>query len=275
MNGGIRLSDMDMITTIMLEDSISTISVGMSSVIGTRKEQQDTIKADDDYAIMENGKFIAVLCDGMGGLSGGKQASEVCATHIQDSFHAEECEEDISQFFRRVIVEGDRKVSELRNESGEPLGAGSTMVCIVIKEDELHWSSVGDSHIYLIRGNQIRCITRDHNYSMLLEEKVKMGEITQQEAETHPKREALISYMGMGGVKYVDINATPFKLINEDYIVLCSDGLYRTVSEEDIKNIVQGIGEAEDAAECLTEYAMRAHKMNQDNTSVVVIQYKN
>lgn len=265
---------MEAVKTVILEDSLSSITVGMSSVIGKRKEQQDTIKSDDDYAIMENGKFIAVLCDGMGGLSGGKQASEVCAAHIQDSFHSEDCEENIQEFYRRVIVESDYKVRELRDENGQPLGAGSTMASVIIKDGELHWASVGDSHIYLIRGNQIRCITRDHNYLMLLQEKVKNGEMTQQEAETHPKREALISYMGMGGVKYIDFNAVPFKLLDGDYIVLCSDGLYRTVTEEDIKNIVYGIGEANDVAECLTEYAMRAHKNNQDNTSAIVIQYK-
>lgn len=274
MNGGIQLSDIGAVTTVILEDSLSSITVGTSSVIGNRKEQQDTVKADDDYAIMEKGKFIAVLCDGMGGLSGGKQASEVCAAHIQDSFHAEDCEENIQEFYRRVIVESDRKVVDLRNENGEPLGAGSTMISVIIKDDELHWASVGDSHIYLIRGNQIKCITKEHNYLMLLEEKVKRGEITKQEAEEHPKKEALISYIGMGGVKYIDLNAAPFKLIDGDYIVLCSDGLYRTVNDDDIKNIVYGIGEAKDIAECLTEYAMRAHKRNQDNTSAIVIQYK-
>lgn len=270
----IQLSDIGAVTTVMLEDSLSTITVGMSSVIGRRKEQQDTIESDDDYAIMENGKFIAVLCDGMGGLSGGKQASKLCATHIKESFHADDCEEDISQFYRRVIVESDRKVTELKDKKGQSLGAGSTMVSVVIKDGELHWASVGDSHIYLIRGEQIRCITRDHNYFMLLEEKVKRGELTQQEAENHPQREALVSYMGMGGVKYVDHNAVPFKLIEGDYIVLCSDGLYRTISDEDIKNIARGIGEAKDVAKGLTEYAMRAGKKNQDNTSVIVIQYK-
>lgn len=274
MNGGISLSDMGAATTVILEDSLSSITVGVSSVIGTRKEQQDTVKADDDYAIMERGKFIAVLCDGMGGLSGGKQASEVCATHIQNSFHAEECEENIQEFYRRVIVESDRKVVDLRNENNEPLGAGSTMVSVIIKNEELHWASVGDSHIYLIRGNQIKCITREHNYYMLLEEKVKRGEITQEEAEEHPKKEALISYIGMGGVKYIDFNAAPFKLMDGDYIVLCSDGLYRTVNDDDIKNIACGIGDAKDVATCLTEYAMRAHKNNQDNTSAIVIQYK-
>lgn len=262
------------VRTVILEDSLSTITVGMSSVIGRRKEQQDTIESDDDYAIMENGKFIAVLCDGMGGLSGGKQASELCATHIKSSFHAENCEEDISLFYRRVIVESDYKITELKDKNGKPLRAGSTMASIIIKDGELHWASVGDSHIYLIRGNHIRCLTRDHNYYMVLEEKVKRGEMTQREAENHPQKEALVSYMGMGGVKYVDRNAVPFKLAEGDYIILCSDGLYRTVCDEDIKNITNGIGEVKNVAKGLTEYAMRAGKKNQDNTSVIVVQFK-
>ena len=76
---------------------------------------------------------------------------------------------------------------------------------------------------------------------MLLEEKVKRGEMTQQEADNHPQKEALVSYMGMGGVKYVDRNAVPFKLVEGDHIILCSDGLYRTVCDEDIKNITNGM----------------------------------
>lgn len=265
---------METVTTVILEDSISNIAVGTSSVIGQRHEQQDTIKSDDEYSILEKGKFIAVLCDGMGGLAGGKQASELCATHIRESFHANDCEENIQKFYRRVIAESDYMVTSLKNEDGSPLGAGSTMVSIAITNDELHWASVGDSHIYLIRRNQIHCITREHNYLMLLNERLKNGELTQQEVEENPKKEALVSYIGMGGVKYVDLNAAPCKLIEGDYIVLCSDGLYRTVNEEDIKNIVYGIGDAGDIAECLTEYAMQAHKKNQDNTSVIVIQYK-
>lgn len=264
----------DNMHTIIIDENVSNITVGISSVIGRRKEQQDTIKTDDDYALIEHGKFIAVLCDGMGGLSGGQQASNLCADFIVESFHSVEKIDNIQEFYRVVIAESDRRILKLCDENGERLHAGTTLASVVIQGNTLHWASVGDSHIYLIRNGQIQCITNDHNYLMILQEKIEQGELTKEEAEEHPKKEALVSYVGMGGVKYIDINTKPFELINGDYIVICSDGLYRTVSEEDIKGITCGIEDAKDVAACLTEYAMRAEKSNQDNTSVIVIQYK-
>ena len=263
-----------MMKTIMLDDSSFNVSVGISSVIGKRNEQQDSVIADDDYALLEREKFIAVLCDGMGGLSGGERASNLCTTYVRDKFHSMHTIENISDFYRETIVECDERVTKLRDENGEPVKAGTTLASVVIRDQKLHWASVGDSHIYFLRNNQIRCITNDHNYLMLLNEKVKCGEITQEQAYADPQKEALVSYIGIGGVKYMDLNARPFELQGGDYIILCSDGLYRSVSEEDIKNITYGIGDAKDVAECLTEFAMRAGKRHQDNTSAIVIQCK-
>lgn len=261
------------VRTVLMDDEKSNISVGVSSVIGKRSEQQDTVRADDEYALTEYGKFIAVLCDGMGGLSGGKKASELCATLTKDLFHSEQNKYDVNTFYRSVITECDRRVSQLRDERGEPMRAGTTFASVVIQDDKLYWASVGDSHIYIIRNKRIGLIVNEHNYERELEEKVKKGEITRVEADNHPKKEALTSYIGMSGVKYIDLNAQPYELWDGDYVILCSDGLYRTVSDEEIRAIVCGIGDAEDAAVCLTDYAMQAGKRFQDNTSVVVIQY--
>lgn len=263
---------MDIVKTIMLDEDAFHVNVGISSVIGNRNEQQDSVVADDDYALAEQGKFIAVLCDGMGGLSGGEKASNLCTSFVMNTFHSMQTIENISDFYRMTIAECDSRVTKLRDDNGEPLKAGTTLASVVIKEQKLYWASVGDSHIYLIRNQSIQCITNDHNYLMLLNEKVKRGEITQEQAYADPQKESLISYIGIGGVKYVDINASPFELQNGDYIILCSDGLYRSVSEGDIRDITYGIGDAKDVAECLTEYAMRAGKRHQDNTSVIVIQ---
>lgn len=266
----------DVVTTVMLDDDISSIEVGMSSVIGRRKEQQDTAKADNEYTLLEEEKFIAILCDGMGGLAGGKLASELCATHMQKRFHSSECEENVYQFYRNTVAQCDAMVFDLTDENGAPLRAGSTLASVIIKDECLHWASVGDSHIYLLHGNQMHCLTKDHNYLMLLNERVKKGEITQQEAEQDRQKEALVSYVGMGGIKYMDVNTEPYHLAVNDYVILCSDGLYRTVCEDDIKNIVHCIGAmgtADDVAKALTDHAMAAGKAHQDNTTVIVIRY--
>ena len=242
--------------TLMLDGSRRCVVIGSSSVIGSRKEQQDTILTDKDYAYIQNKRVIATLCDGMGGLNGGAVASQISTAIIYQ------------EFFKW------QDVDNLKNEDGSPMKAGTTLVSVIIKEAQLYWASVGDSHIYIIRNGEILCITEEHNYLKLLKEKVIRGEITEEEMNSNPQKEALISYIGMGGVKYIDINYKPFQLIEGDYIVLCSDGLYRTVEEEEMKSIIYSCGDdVNEAAKCLTDCAINKGKKNQDNTSVVVIEF--
>lgn len=259
---------MENMQTLNMEHYESYIKIGLASVIGQRAEQQDTIKTDDDYIYMKNGQAIAIVCDGMGGLTGGKQASQKCADILYETFHLLNRERDIHSFFQSAIAQADREVSNMEH-------AGTTLVSIVVKEDKLFWASVGDSRIYIIRDGEILCVTKDHNYKLMLEQKVMRGEIDASMAESDPQKEALISYIGMGGVRLIDNNRKEFRLLSGDYVVLCSDGLYRTLEEEEIKDRIQKNGEDTQAAcEELTELVMSKGKRNQDNASIVVVHYK-
>ena len=264
------------INTIKLDGLDKSVHIGTSSVIGRRNEQQDAIKSDDFYLYAENRKIISVLCDGMGGLTGGKMASALCSSIVYNTFHSNIEFPSIPEFYKAVICRADQEVNMMElNEDNQALGAGTTLVSVVIDDNLLYWASVGDSRIYIIRGNDILCVTKDHNYLMLLNEKVKRGEITQEEANSNPKKEALISYIGIGGIQYIDMNGRGVNLFDGDYIVLCSDGLYRSLSEEEIKRVVSNFGrETQQAAEALTSLALSKNLKNQDNTSVVVIGYQ-
>lgn len=276
-NGGYDLpnDDMEDLHTVMIDADEMQVYVGISSVIGRRHEQQDAVKADSDYAFAEEGRGIAVLCDGMGGLSGGERASKLCADTVYNAFHETPDGISISQFYAECISRADEAVSALKSDAGTPLNAGTTMVSVVIEDGMLHWASVGDSRIYIQRGGEIACLTRDHNLLMLLNEKVKRGEMTQAEADSDPKREALISYIGVGGVRYIDRNSRPMELQDGDHIILCSDGLYRTVTESEMAQIVRCFaGETESAAEALTHLALSKRNPHQDNTSVIVLEYR-
>lgn len=260
--------------TLMLDGSRRCVVIGSSSVIGSRKEQQDAILADKDYAYIQNKRVIAVLCDGMGGLNGGAVASQISTAIIYQEFFKWQDTDKLPEFYMNVIPKIDEEISKLENEDGTMMKAGTTLVSVIIKDEELYWASVGDSHIYIIRDNKIFCITEEHNYLKLLKERVIRGEITEEEMNNNPQKEALISYIGMGGVKYIDINYKPFQLMEGDYIVLCSDGLYRTVEEEEMKEIIYSCGDdVNQAAVCLTDYAISKGKKNQDNTSVIVIEF--
>lgn len=250
------------------------VSIGKASLIGMRKEQQDAIRTDDFDAYTENGRAIALLCDGMGGLSGGEQASNKCASMMFSAFHEMAPGTPIPRFFRTMIARADREVGALRGPDGSALRCGTTMVGAAIENGGLYWASVGDSRIYLVRGEEIVCLTKDHNLMMLLSEQVKRGEITQEEADSNPKREALISFIGGGVVRCIDCPAKPIPLRDGDHVVLCSDGLYRSVSEEEIWQIVTAFQDtAAVAAQMLAEQAVNKRFPHQDNTSVIVMTY--
>lgn len=269
-------SEMEDLKTVLLNENEANVTIGTSSVIGQRPQQQDAIRTDTKDSYLETGKIILVLCDGMGGLTSGEKASALCSSIVYDAFHSEVEFPSIPVFYEAVIPLADAEVRKMKTEDGAPIkNAGTTLVSVVVEDGNLYWASVGDSRIYLIRNHEILCITKDHNLRMLLEEKVKRGVITQEEVENNPKKEALISYIGMGGVSYVDMNNKPFPLLDGDYLVLCSDGLYRSVSEQEIKRTVCKFGtETQFAAEALTELAIGKKLKNQDNTSVVVIHYQ-
>lgn len=267
--------DMESLHTVMIDADEMQVYVGVSSVIGKRQQQQDSVKADSDYAFAEEGRGIAVLCDGMGGLSGGEKASKLGVDTVYNAFHELPAEASIPRFYAEWIDRADTAVAALKSDDGKPLNAGSTMVSVVIEDGMLYWASVGDSRIFIQRGEEIVCLTRDHNLLMLLNAKVKRGEMTQEEADNDPKKEALISYIGVNGMRCVDISPQPIELENGDHVILCSDGLYRTVSIDEMLQIVRCFsGEATCAAEALTQLALSKNYPHQDNTSVIVLEYR-
>lgn len=125
----------------------------------------------------------------------------------------------------RTASEIDVSVAGIADAEGVPIGAGTTLAAVWIKENCMHWISVGDSKIYLVRGHQTRCLTTPHNYKMLLDKRKQAGTITSEQYEAELSRgEALVSYIGMNGLKYMDVSMEGLELEAEDQIVLCSDG---------------------------------------------------
>ena len=260
--------------TEQIEEDTDRVRTGMFSDIGKREYQQDTARVSESYVYIADRRIIGILCDGMGGLSGGELASGYCVEKLYEIFNTVNASEDIPRFYSLMIDKLDQQVKAMTNADGKPLGAGTTLVSVVIDDGRLFWASVGDSRIYLINDASTLCLTRDHNYRMVLESQVRKGLITAQDAMIHPKREALISYIGMGGVKCADISEKPFLLRGNDRLLLCSDGLYRSLSEEEMANIIRDAGDdMEGAARELVLTAIGKGKHHQDNTTAVVIKY--
>lgn len=252
------------------------VNVGVASHIGTRRSQQDSLIVGVGNSISAefNGKFIAAVCDGMGGLQGGEMASALCAKIFYEDFFSVPGLADYPKFYKNIIDKIDESVASLKNEQGELMNAGSTFVSIIIDCGNLYWGCVGDSHMYIVRNNEIVQVNRDHNYMLILKERIKLGEITQQEADNDKHKDALISYMGMNGVKYMDVNEKPFRLLPNDSVILCSDGLYRLLSDVEIVSILNMYPNNMNlAANAMVDAACGKMSPHQDNTSVIIFKY--
>lgn len=246
------------------------IEIGMSSIIGTRKSQQDSI-----FGCTDQNRALAIVCDGMGGLAGGERASRAAVQSMVDAWYACGGISDVPEFLETEARKADQKVFLQEDGQGRRLEAGSTIAAVVVKERELYWLSVGDSRVYIIRGDEIMAVNRDHNYRMTLDRRLSTGEITREEYDAEEYRaEALVSYLGMGTLPFMDVNQKPFWLEDHDVVILCSDGLYRSLSEDEILTVVREKETMQDAADALTGAALGEKQSGQDNTSVVALRYR-
>lgn len=240
-----------------------------SSIVGTRKYQQDS------YACIETPEgILAIVCDGMGGLEGGERASALAVRTLLEDYISGSIA-DIRKFLRNEVIRIDSMVTKLCDSSGRPLGAGTTLAAVYSDNGCMDWISVGDSKIYVIRNNTIQCIVREHNYRMMLNDMYMKGEITleQYRGEEH-KAEALISFLGIGNVSLMDENEASLQLMQGDIILLCSDGLYKSLSEQMILAIISdNYFDMQRAADELTDAALRYSAKGQDNTTVVILHY--
>lgn len=239
------------------------------SFLGTREEQQD-------FALFKKEKqsLFAVVCDGMGGLKGGSEASMIAATEMMTLYEKKEKEESISEFLLNAVDILDEKICNLVDENNAKLHAGTTIVAVSVEEDRLNWLSVGDSRLYIIRGKEIVQATRDHNYNLNLKAMLESGALSEQEYNKEKVRgESLISFIGIGGIEVMDISRKPLILQNDDYILITTDGLFKLMSDQEIMQIIKSGKNVNESADLLIEGSLKRAVKYQDNTTFVLIKF--
>jgi protein phosphatase len=259
------------------EGSFAEVITGSDMHIGTRPYQQDacyvteTTLSEPDIPV----KAYGVLCDGMGGLEDGEKVSNLAVGALSSALDGLISDEGVEEFFIAEVRKLDESVcSECGSDDGGLPKSGTTLCAALIFGGSLYWASVGDSRIYIIRDGDIVQVSRDHNYSMVLKEYVRQGRMPAGDAEGHPKKGALISFIGSGKVRYIDTNSAPFALIHGDIVLLCSDGLVKSLTNPEILEIVgTHYGDMGSAAKALTSEAFDKGEGAKDNTSVVLMQY--
>lgn len=250
------------------------ISAAAYSIIGHREYQQD-------YAglLVEPDQALAVVCDGMGGLNGGERASREAVAALLADYRNNPPGDHFSEFLCAEAAKMDALVHGLQDETGAPLKAGSTVVSVIVRDGMLYWMSVGDSRIYVLREDTMVPVTKDHNYRRELEEALARGDVSREqfEKESHTRKaEALTNYLGMGGLRRIEWNAQPFRLEDGDEILLCSDGLYKSLDVHQIKAmLLDNRASVRVAAKRLVRMALDQAVKSQDNTTVILMEYHN
>lgn len=267
--------DFSLKTEILFDDAL--VQIGASTVIGKRASQQDSIIFPDQNSmyVEDSPQFICALSDGMGGLAAGEVASKLATEMIFKDYYAQcwkKTTKSYSAFFRAEAEQINEKILDITNENGEPLRAGATLIATVLDGKNLYYLNIGDSRIYLFRNGEALQITKDQNYLSLLMQEVARGEMALNEANAHPKKDALISYCGIRELKLQETNEEPIVLQKQDVLMLCSDGLYRVLSQNEMLNIINdNLVDMNLAAYRLTNAALQKNYRGQDNTSVILI----
>ncbi len=231
--------------------------------IGSREEQQDAFCFSDMLNKEEAEKYgyIAVLADGMGGMENGALAANTTVREFMNVY--------MSVFDGNVRDAMLKAVQSTNLQIQQISGAGATLCAVVIKDWCLHFVSVGDSHIYMYRNGYVRRLNKEHNYAAVLQELVEKGEMSKEEADSHPDRQSLTSYMGIDELEEIDYNSEEIHLMYGDSIMLCSDGFYRAMSDEEIAYALKNGDEG--VAESMVETVLSKKIRGQDNITVLIV----
>ena len=226
-----------------------------------RKVNQDYLYTSEEP--VGNLPNLFIVADGMGGHNAGDYASkltvETMVSEIESSF-----EKNPVRIFGKAISAANEKIIQKAAETPALEGMGTTVVAATCLGKYLQVANVGDSRLYVI-GREIRQITRDHS---LVEEMVRVGTITHEEARVHPDKNIITR--AVGASETVEADYFTVELEEGDIVLMCTDGLTNMLEDEEIRMILGGARDIVEQAQKLVDMANR--NGGKDNISVVLIE---
>lgn len=234
--------------------------------IGNKSDVGKVREVNEDYFGSFSGNFgnLLIVCDGMGGHKGGETASRIAVETIRNHFENLGDDFDIRGEMGKALQSANDSIIQTAESDSELSNMGSTLVLVLIKDGMVHYASLGDSRIYFVREDRIKQLTKDHS---LVQKMVDSNLITEEEARDHPKKNVITKALGTDKIAEPEFYE-PFKLLDNDKLILCSDGLTTHVDEKEILEIIQD-NMAQDSANKLVELANK--NGGTDNITVQVM----
>lgn len=208
-------------------------------IISSKTDVGTTRSNNEDYfqvGEFSDGTVWAVVCDGMGGTNGGNIASESAVKMITDkfsrSYHVGMNDNSIRNLILTSIEAANITVFSKALKDSSLSGMGTTVVIAMVRDNTLHFASVGDSRLYIVNNNTINQMTTDHSIVQMM---IDSGEITPQEAKDHPQKNVITRALGVS--ERVKIDFYQEDISSDDIVLLCTDGLSNFVEDSKINEL--------------------------------------
>lgn len=230
--------------------------------VGMRRSMnQDSLYCSDEPVGSFRNLFI--VADGMGGHRAGDTASRMCIENMISMIQGSDQNTPVT-IFEEACAYANQKVYQAANSNPEYEGMGTTMVACTLQDNTLFVANIGDSRLYLLH-DHLQQITNDHS---LVEEMVKIGNLTESEARIHPQKNIITRALGID--EEVQPDFFEIKVSPGDIILLCSDGLSNMVEDEDMEYLIRHTDSLEQAGDALVKRANA--NGGSDNITAVLVQ---
>ena len=216
-------------------------------------------RANEDSLLARSPLFV--IADGMGGAQAGEVASRLAVESFQSGLPDSSAPE---LALAELAQAANARIHELSHASSEHAGMGTTLTAVYVTEDDVAIAHVGDSRAYCLRDGELLRLTDDHS---LVDELLRQGRLTPEEAVEHPQRSVITRALGPEGI--VEVDTRSFRGRGGDVYLLCSDGLTTMISEEEVTAVLLAHPRLHDAGEALIAAANEAG--GRDNITVVLI----
>ena len=217
-----------------------------------RKNNEDALKVVDDSAF--------IVADGMGGAAAGEIASSMLVD-ITANFLEAVPKPWREEILTKAIKKSNAAIIRAAAQNPNYKGMGTTATILHIYDGRAHFAHIGDSRLYLLRKNNFAQLTEDHSY---VEELVRRGELTPEEARNHPLKNLLTQVVGV--IEDIEVDAASFPVETGDIFLLCTDGLTNMIDDEQIAEILT----SENPADELISVALDNGGF--DNVSAIVVE---
>lgn len=239
-------------------------NIGKLHNIGMRKGQQDSLGVTN-----YEGGVLAVVADGMGGLADGDKVSQkVVLTMMQDAAYLAGANTEGKLY--QMVSHVNREVNNMLGVANQ-YKSGSTLIAVMVENMRFQWVSVGDSRIYLYRAGQLLQMNREHVYASELMLKAVNQGISFADVVKDPQKKSLSSFIGMGELRHIDGSMRPLRTQAGDRLLLCSDGVFNTLSDSEVCAILEQEKNANQAALLLEQQVLARKNPKQDNFTAIIL----